>query len=491
MFEKLKELTKDTAVYGISTMVGRFLNFILVPFYTNIFLPSEYGIIQLIYAYIGILNIVYVYGMDSAYLKFDSFKEIGDEKDNFSTPYIAVTAVSFILSLIIVLGSGSIGGALHIPGQYHYLISLSGALLFIDSAAVIPFLKLRLNRQAKKFSFFRIIQISVNLFLNFYLILIQGWGIEAILLSNLIGSLTSLVLLSPTIIKYFKPKFHTKLFKRLIKFGLPYLPAGFSVMIVQVIDVPILERLTDLKTVGVYKANYKLGIFMMLFVNMFQYAWQPFFLQNAKEANAKEMFSKVLTYFTLTGSIILVSLSMFITDIAHIQIAGYSLIGSRYWMGLNIVPVILLAYLINGMYTIFSAGIYIEEKSNYVPLITGAGAAVNVAANFILIPVMGIMGAAIATLASYFVMAVGYYFVTQKFYEIKYELNRIAKIFLGILLTAVVYYYFYLSGNFLIFIKIAVVIGFILFIYFVAVDRNEIKLIRQKFAESRRKQKIG
>ena len=157
----------------------------------------------------------------------------------------------------------------------------------------------------------------------------------------------------------------------MIKFGFPFLPAGFAIMLVQVIDVPILEKLTDLETVGIYKANYKLGIFMMLFVNMFQFAWQPFFLQNAKEPNAKEMFSKVLTYFTLVGSVILVLLSLFITDIAKIKIAGFSLIGSQYWAGLNIVPIILLAYLINGMYSVFSAGIYIEEKSIYVPIITG------------------------------------------------------------------------------------------------------------------------
>src|SRR3972149_6657535 len=105
MFEKLKELTKDTAIYGISTMVGRFLNFILVPFYTNIFAPSDYGIIQLLYAYIAILNIVFIYGLDSAYLKFAAFKDIGDEKDNFSTPYLAVFSSSLLITILIIINS--------------------------------------------------------------------------------------------------------------------------------------------------------------------------------------------------------------------------------------------------------------------------------------------------------------------------------------------------------------------------------------------------
>jgi O-antigen/teichoic acid export membrane protein len=273
----------------------------------------------------------------------------------------------------------------------------------------------------------------------------------------------------------------------MLKFGLPFLPAGFAVMLVQVIDVPILEKLTDLKTVGIYKANYKLGIFMMLYVNMFQFAWQPFFLQNAKEPNAKEMFSKVLTYFTLVGSIILVVLSLFITDLAQIRIAGFTLIGLQYWDGLHIVPIILLAYLINGMYSVFSAGIYIEEKSIYVPFITGTGAIVNVTANFLLIPILSLTGAALATLASYLVMALGYYFVTQKFYQVKYDLKRIGHIMFAVIITGTLFYYLHTTSNLLFVYKILILIIFSLYIYFVAVNRDEINLIKKKFADSRRK----
>lgn len=487
MFDKLKELTKDTAIYGISTMVGRFLNFILVPLYTNIFLPADYGIIQLIYAYMAILNIVFIYGLDSAYLKFASFKDIGDEKDNFSTPYISVFTTSLLISFLIIINSDAIGSSLRIPSEYTYLIYLAAAILFLDANVVIPFLKLRLDRRAKIFSLFRIINICVNVLLNIYLILILKWGIEAILISNLVASSVSLLLVSFTIIKNFRIKFHLTLFKRLFKFGIPFLPAGFAIMLIQVIDVPILEKLTDLQTVGIYKANYKLGIFMMLFVNMFQFAWQPFFLQNAKEPNAKEMFSKVLTYFTLVGSIILVLLSLFISDLARIQIAGFSFIGSQYWAGLHIVPIILLAYLINGMHTIFSAGIYIEEKSIYVPVITGTGAVVNVALNFLLIPVLSLTGAAIAALVSYLFIGLGYYYVAQKFFNVKYELKRIGHIFIAIFLVGIVFYYLDSTDNLLFHYKLMLLILFSLYIYFVAVNRDEINLIKNKFAESRRK----
>lgn len=486
MFDKLKELTKDTAIYGVSTMVGRFLNFILVPFYTNIFLPADYGVIQIIYAYIAILNIVYVYGLDSAFLKFAAFKEIGDDKDNFSTPYISIFISSLILSLLVIINVNSIASNLGVPDEYHYLIFLAVALLFVDANGVIPFLKLRLERQAKRFSLYKILNISTNILLNLYLILILNWGIEAILISNIIASVVSLLLLLSTIIKNFRLSFHVHLFKRLMKFGLPYLPAGLSVMIVQVIDVPILEKLTNLITVGVYKANYKLGIFMMLFVSMFKFAWQPFFLQNAKEPNAKEMFSKVLTYFTLVGSIILVVLSLFISDLATIQIAGYSLIGSMYWGGLQVVPIILLAYLINGMYVIFSAGIYIEEKSIYVPLIAGSGALVSIIANFALIPILDINGAALATLASYTVMAIGYYVVTQKYYYVKYEFKRIGKLFLGILVIAIIYYLLLTWSSLFLGYKVIILVAFLFYLYFVAVNKEEIKLIKSKLSESRK-----
>ncbi len=483
MFEKLKELTKDTAIYGISTMVGRFLNFILVPFYTNIFSPSDYGIVQLIYSYVAILNIFYIYGLDSAYLKFASVKDDGEDKDKFSTPYLAIFGSSLIITLLLILNSETIGTALRIPAQYNYLIYLAAGIILLDANTVIPFLKLRLERKAKIFSLYKIVNISVNILLNIYLILFLGWGIEAILLSNLIAAMVSLLLVLSTIVKNFRFKFHKILFNRMFRFGLPFLPAGIAVMFVQVIDVPILEKLTDLKTVGIYKANYKLGIFMMLFVSMFQYAWQPFFLQNANDPKAKEMFSKVLTYFTLVGSIILIFLSLFIFDLAQIKVGGYSLIGEEYWSGLHIVPIILLAFLINGMHNIFSAGIYIEEKSLYIPIITGLSAVISVVSNFVFIPILNITGAALAALTSYFVMAAGYYYVAQKFFQIRYELKRIGHILSAVILVGVLFYYLQSVSKLFFVYKIILLVLFVLYIYFIAVNRNEIRMLRRKFAE--------
>lgn len=478
MLNKLKELTKDTAIYGISTMVGRFLNFILVPFFTNIFDPNEYGYVMLLYAYIGLFNIIYVYGLDSAFLKYAAFKDIGDDKDNFSTPYLSILFTSVLFTSFIIFLKAPIGSAINLPENFNYLTIYSALIIFFDSNASIPFLKLRLERKAKNFSFLKVLNITINIAANFILILKFKLGIEAIFISNLIASALTLLFLLPTILKNFKPKIHPLLYKRLLKFGLPYLPAGLAVMIVQVIDVPILQALTDVDTVGIYKANYKLGIFMMLFVSMFQYAWQPFFLNNAKEENAKEIFSKVLTYFIVVGSVLLVTLSLFINELVKINFGGFYLIGEKYWSGIPIVPIVLLGYFFNGLYVVFSAGIYIEEKSIFAPIVTGLGALVNVIANYTLIPQLNIIGAALATLASYVVMAAGYYIVTQKYYHIHYEYGKIVKMFFAILVIGFLLYSSLLNSENAVIFKIAILIFYLLYILFFVFDKKEFHFIK-------------
>lgn len=481
MFEKLKELSKDTLIYGISTIVGRLLNFLFVPFFTNVFNPGEYGYIFIIYSYIAIFNIVYIYGLDSAYLKYAAFKDAADDKDNFSTPYISVFFTSVLISSIIILFSKDICTLIEIPQSYSSLIIIASIILFFDSNANIPFLKLRLERKAKLFSLLKVLNILVNLVSNFVLIFYFKLGIEAILISNLLAASLTLILLIPTIIKNFRIRINYPLLKKLLKFGFPYLPAGLALMFVQVIDVPILERLTNVETVGIYKANYKLGIFMMLFVGMFQYAWQPFFLNNSKEANIKDIFAKVLTYFCVVSGLLLVLVSLFIEDIIKISFWGYHLIGQRYWEGISIIPIILFAYLFNGMYVVFSAGIYIKEKSIYAPIVTGIGAGINILANFILIPILNINGAALATLLSYFVMALGYYFVTQKYYKINYEYSKVTKIFMAILIVALIYYLFLLNYQNAIIWKILIFIFFVIYILTQVLDKKEIDFIKKRF----------
>lgn len=445
MSSKLKQLTKDTAIYGISTIFGRFLNFILVPFYTNVFGTADYGVIANVYSFIALLNIVYIYGIDVAFLRYST--NVGEEEchKNYATAFFTVVLTSILLSLIILGTYPFYQNVIGLTKNYQYLIFYTVLIPFIDSITAVPFIYLRLKKKAKKFAGLKMVNILVNVFLNIVLVKTFKYGIEAVFISNLASSVLSLLLIYPDIIDTLKPVFSKTSCKTMLKFGLPLLPAGIAAMMVQVIDRPILQVLTNQETVGIYQANYKLGIFMMLYVSMFQYAWQPFLIANAKEKDSKTVISKVLTYFCLLGCFVLLFLTGFIKDLATFKILHRgSLIGQAFWGGLYIVPIVLVGYLFNGVYVVLSAGLMIKEKTKLIPVITGLGALINVVANFTLIPIYSIGGAAFATFASYFVMSIGMFFVNQKYYKINFEYRKLTFLFL---LTILCISFFYIFEN--------------------------------------------
>ncbi|MBU1299413.1 MAG: oligosaccharide flippase family protein, partial [Bacteroidetes bacterium] len=420
MIDKIIRLGKDTAIYGTSTILGRLLNFLLVPFYTNVLLPSEYGITAYVYSLIAFLNVVYNYGMESAYFKYSSTLEIGDRKQNFNTPFLSIIISSSFFSAIILLLSKPIGGLIALPEDFSRIIIYSAIILFLDAIVIIPFASLRQTGKAKKFALIKFLNILINVSLNIILLVKFKLGVEGIFISGLAASAMTVVILLSDIFKNFRFNFSAKLFKELLKFGLPSLPAGLAAMMLQVIDRPILRYLTDDSSVGIYQANYRLGIFMMLVVSMFDYAWKPFFFSTAKEQNAKDIFARITTYFLLGMATVFILITLLIENIVKFQIYGKFIIHPDYWSGLNIVPIILLAYLFNGLSLTFSAGIYIQKKTSYLPFITLIAAIANVVFNFLLIPMLGIIGAAFATLISYVVMAVTMYYYSQKFYRIEY-----------------------------------------------------------------------
>lgn len=445
MLSKIKQLTTETAIYGISTIVGRFLNFILVPLYTNVLKTSIYGIMTNIYAYIAFLNVIYVYGLESAYFKYASTLEIGTKKENFSTPFISIFLTSSIFTIFLYAYSVEIANFISLSSKDAVLVKYSAWMLFFDALCVIPFATLRLANKAKKFALIKLANIVLNVILNVVLLLVFKSGVYGIFISGVAASVFTFILLIPVIKEHFVFSFPDNLYKALLAFGLPYIPSGLSVMIIQVINRPILEKMMDYSAVGVFQANYRLGIFMMLVVSMFEYAWRPFFLSNAKEPNAKEIFARVLTYFSVFTCFVLLTVSFFINEIVQIPLPGRGyLIGKDYWGALNIVPIILLSYLFNGLYMNFIVGVYIEKKTKYLPFITGLGAAANIVFNLLLIPLMGLMGAAIATLISYVVMAGGMFYFNQKIYPIKYEYNRLSK---TAIITGIVFLLYLLIDN--------------------------------------------
>ena len=478
MIDKLKSLSKDTLIYGTSTILGRFLNFLFVPIYTNLFLPAEFGIVANIYAYIAILNVFLTIGLESGYFKFASTLEVGTDKENFSLPYFGILFNSLMLSGILFAFSSGFTSVFQIDISRGILLKYTALILFFDAVTIVPFAYLRLQHKPKKFAAIRLVNIVATVVFNLLFIVVLKKGIEYVFISNVIASGLTFILLMPIVIKNIKISFNKELVKELLKFSLPYIPAGISSNIIQVVNRPILTALTNDYTVGVFQANYRLGIFMMLFVSMFEFAWRPFFLQNAKEPNAKEIYAKVMTLFLVIASVIFIFLTLFIDNIVAIPLPhkGY-LVGKAYWGGLSIVPLILLSYVFYGIYINLMAGIYIEKKTKYLPYITGGAALINVAANFILIPIMGMMGAAITTLLSYIAMTVGIYFASQKFYKIQYEYTKI--LFIFVLLAATVISYFFLKYFDYLLLKIAIFIIITSFIFVLKIV--DIKIIKRFF----------
>lgn len=483
MLDKIRRLGTETAVYGVSTIVGRFLNFLLVPLYTNILVPGEYGIVTYLFSIIAFMNVIYGYGMESAYFRYSSTGEIGTKEQNFSTPFISLFVTSALFSSLLLLGSYPIAEFLELPPRHTPLIHYASWILFFDTLAVVPFASLRMEGKATLFAGIKLFNIVTNVGANIIFLLVYHMGIEGIFASNLLASATTLLLLVPTIQRHFTTNFSQELYRALLKFGLPYVPAGLAGMMIQVVDRPILRLLTDDTTVGIYQANYRLGVFMMLVVQMYDYAWRPFFLNHAREPNAKEMFARVLTYFVLLMSVVFLLLTFFLPDLVKISIVGRHIIHPAYWSALGIVPIVLGGYLFLGIATNMIAGIYIEKKTHYLPIITFVGAAVNVAGNFLLIPGLGPYGAAWATFLSYFVMAVMQYVIVQRMYPINYEWKRLVKIAFAGAIVLFLYYTVPVDEMQLLW-KAGLLLVFCAGVYFTKfLDKDELRIIKKLFSD--------
>jgi O-antigen/teichoic acid export membrane protein len=439
MLDRILKLGKETAIYGLSSIVGRFLNFLLVPVTTNFLATADYGVQANIYAYIAFAFVVYGYGMDSAYMRFVVSLDTADKKQTVSVPYFSLLGTSVLFSLLIYLCAPAISGVLGVDAVHTDLIRYSGWILCFDTLAIVPFAYLRMENRAKMFAGLRILNIAINVLLTILLFVVLKMGVEAVFIANLLASAVTALVLAAIVFPQLTLRFPSGLYNEMIRFGLPYIPAGLAGIAIQVIDVPILKALTNDATVGVYRANYRLGVLMMLVVGMFDYAWRPFFLTHAKDNDAQKLFSKVFTYFVALMMLVFVTGSLFVDDIVRIRVLGRYIIHPDYWGGLGIVPIILLAYVFMGAYVNFVVGVYLEKKTKYLPYATGAGALVNVVVNFLLIPKFGITGAAVATLLSCVVMAVGIYFPSQRLYHVEYEWGRLTRLTLAACTVVVVF----------------------------------------------------
>lgn len=430
MLSDIKTLGRESVIYGVSSVLARTLNFLLLPFYTHYLSAQDYGIVASVFAYVAFLNILYYCGMDQAYMRY-----FGENRNSFLTSSLTVFSLGAVMSSLLFLKSGFLAGISGIGAGNSVLVSYCAFILLIDAVSAVGFADLRMEHKAFYYAFAKVAVIVVNIAFNLLFIAKMEMGVEGVFAANVVSSSVGLLLIFPVYLRKMRGFFDLALLKRLLVFALPLLPAGLGVMAVRVIDRPIILNILGKEAVGVYQANYKLGIFMMLFVTMFDQAWRPFFIERAGNAKAPKTFARVLTYFLVAAAWIFLAVSFFISALVKFEMAGVPLIHPAYWKGLKIVPVILAAYLLNGVYVNFLAGAVIRKKTGLIMRASFAGAFASVFFNFLLAPVFGIMGSAFAVLIAYAAMAAVLHFAVRKVYPVEYEWKRIIKIlFCGVLL---------------------------------------------------------
>lgn len=437
--KKLRELLSDTLVYGISSVLARFIGYLLVPLHTDVFGTSEYGMISLVYAGLAFLNVIFTFGMESAYLRYA--KDRDQAKNVFKTLQLGLGALSSVLVGLLVLLAPVLMPTMNLESTgSENLYWLMLGILWFDTMVLVPFAELRLVRRQWLFAVVKTGNILVNVGLQFYLILGLGWGIESVFFASFIASgFTALVLWIVTA-PMLTGSWNTPILKKALRFGLPFIPAGLGFVINETLDRFFLGNYMSQSTVtelygpdmvsddvvGIYSACYKLSVFMLLLVQMFRMAWQPFFLRESDDPDAPSLYRDVFMYFNVVAGLCFLFVALYSQQIVQIKIPGldFYLVGKEYWSGLSIVPILLGAYWFHGWYMNFSAGIFIEEETKILPIITLIGAGVTVIANLLLIPYFGMIGSATATLISYSLMAMLLYYKSEQVYPVNYQLPR-------------------------------------------------------------------
>jgi len=438
----LRSLASDTAIYGLSTIAGRFLTFLLTPFYTHYLSgPTEYGHIATIYTAIAFINIVYSFGFDTAFMRYYTHKDAEYRTRVFSNAFWGIVCISLTFTLLAIGIVSIFPVSLQGIGNSKNIIIGAALIPFLDALMIIPYALLRMERRSKRFAVTKFAIIVINVLLNILFVAMVRYGALGVIISGILSSLFGVILLSKEIRGSLTPTFDIPLAKEMIKFGLPTVPAAFSSIVLQLIDRPILGILTDPRTVGIYQANYRLGIPMMMFVSVFETAWKPFYLSNADKPEAKKIFSQVLTVFTAVCAIIFIGVVLFINDIVALPFRGTTFIHHQYWVGLHIIPYILAGYWFNGFYIQFSAGFHITKQTKYLPIAMGTAAVTTVLCNLLLVPQWGIEGSAYAMMISYFVAALFLYYFSRKIYPLSYEWKNIFLLISTALITVVFYEY--------------------------------------------------
>lgn len=493
MFERLKQLLSQTAAYGLSSILGRFINVLLLPIHTTTLSQSEFGINADIYVIIAFLIVILVYGMETSFFMFSEKSEYKRD-EVFSTALVSIFSTTLLFSIVSIIFFGDITSLLRYDEYPEYLVYLF-IILLIDVLAAIPFAWLRSNNKVFKFVSIKLTLIFVNILLNLFFLVycpkaIEGkWVlsdliaqffdsnnlVQYVFISNVIGNIVVMLMLMPIFFQI-KWTFNPVLLQKMVKYGIPLLLAGLAGLSNEMLDRQFIKYLLPESIsnaqLGIYAAVYKLSIFLVLFNQAFRYAAEPFFFSTQNDKNSKGAISIVMKYFTMVMAIGMVFI------MCYIDIIKQFFLGKDFWEGIYILPLLLLANVFLGINTNLSIWYKLTDKTKYGIVITGVGLIFTIMLNVMLIPRIGYEGAAWATLVSYFAMMATSYVLGQKYYPIKYPIN---KMFIYIILACVAVWLALQSSNSTFVPQTLVFIGYLATI--VLIEKNELLEIKNRLVK--------
>lgn len=433
----LKKLAGETAIYGVSSIVGRFLNWLLFPVYTYIFVPEEYGIVANLMSYVALFLVLLTYGMETGYFRFAN-KE-GKAEITFTTGFLSLSSSTLVFWLLIFVFLNPLADYLKISEHKEYILLLA-ATLGLDAITALPFAKLRLQNRAFRYAGLKLINIFVNVGINLFFLVLCPWihekfpnipieslwnpniGVGYIFIAYCVASVINFLLLLPDL-KSVKFKIDSSLLKEILSYSWPILIVSVCGQINLNLDKMLMpnlipESMDPMYQTGIYGANYKLAVIMTLFIQAFRYAFEPFFFAQSKQENSKQVYADVLKYFTLFCLLIFLGV-MFYIDIVKL------LIKSNYHEGLSIVPYVLLGNLFFGVFFSLSLWYKLSDKTKYGAIMAILGSAITIVLNIILVPKIGYQGAAYAVFLCFGIMMVVSYLLGQKHYPVPYDIKRI------------------------------------------------------------------
>ena len=443
----IKRLASQTAIYGVPSVLGRILGYLLVPLYTRVFQPGDYGTVNVFYAYASFLMVILTYGMETAFFRFNEHE--ADKEKVFSTSMISLIFSSVLFLILVSLYAGHVAKWIEYPKHKDYVVWFAW-ILALDALSAIPFARLRALNKPSRFAWIKMSGIAINIGLNLFFLLLcpfllnhfpngfpgriitsiyrPHWGIEYIFISNLIASSVILVMLLPQISEV-SWKINSDLWKRMMIYAFPLLFAGMAGIVNETFDRLLLRYLLPKGIasyqVGIYAACYKISILMTIFIQAYKYAAEPFFFAQAKEKDAKAVYAKIMDYF-----IIIVSLIFLVTMLYLDDFIMPILVGKRYWEGKGVIPVLMMANLFLGVYYNLSIWYKLTAKTSWGAWLSLIGAIITLVLNFWWIPlsskhlIYGYYGSAWATFICYGSMMILSYLIGQKYFPVKYNLVK-------------------------------------------------------------------